>query len=73
MGDEEEGAMDKGKVIGGLICLAIAALLGVLYVVLPEGDVMFMVGNDNVIWVPILVLAGLGVALLSTARRRQQA
>ncbi|MFN2240971.1 MAG: hypothetical protein ACK2U2_01705 [Anaerolineae bacterium] len=65
--------MDKGKVIGGLICLAIAALLGVLYVVLPEGDVMFMVGNDNVIWVPILVLAGLGVALLSTARRRQQA
>jgi hypothetical protein len=65
--------MDKGKVVGGLICLAVAALLGVLYVVLPAGDVVFMVGDDNVIWVPILVLAGIGVALLSTAWRRQQA
>jgi hypothetical protein len=73
MGDKEEGAMNKGKVVGGLICLAIAALLGVLYVTLPAGDVVFMVGEDNVIWVPILVLAGIGVALLSTAWRRQRA
>jgi hypothetical protein len=73
VGVKEEGAMDKGKLVGGVICLAIAALLGVLYMVLPEGDVMFMVGDDNVIWVPILVLAGIGVALLSTSWRRRGA
>ena len=64
--------MDKGKLIGGITCLAVAVLLGILYMVLPEGDVMFMVGDDNVIWVPILVLAGIGVALLSTAWPRQR-
>jgi hypothetical protein len=65
--------MDKGKLIGGIICLALAGLLGVLSLVLPEGKVVFMIGDDNVIWVPILVLAGIGVALLSTAWRRQSA
>lgn len=73
LGEKEEGAMDRGKLVGGVICLAIAALLGVLYVVLPEGDVVFMMGDDNVIWVPILVLAGIGVALLSTSRSRRSA
>jgi len=65
--------MDKGKLIGGFICLAVAALLGVLWVTLPEGKVVFMVGEQNVVWVPIIVLAGIGVAMLSTVRSRKGA
>lgn len=65
--------MDKGKLIGGFICLAAAALLGVLWVTLPEGKVVFMVGEQNVVWVPIIVLAGIGVAMLSTVRSRKGA
>jgi len=65
--------MDKGKLVGGIFCLALAGLLGVLWFVLPEGEVMFMIGDDNVVWVPILVLAGSGVALLSNALQRQRA
>ena len=65
--------MDKGKLIGGIICLAAAALLGVAMFALPEGDVMFMIGDENVPWLPVVVLAGIGVALLSTAWNRQKA
>ena len=65
--------MDKGKLIGGIISLAAAALLGLAWYRLPEGDVMFMIGDQNMVWVPILVLAGLGVALISTAWNRRRA
>ena len=65
--------MDKGKLVGGIICLALAALLGVAMFALPEGKVVFEIGDNNVPWVPVIVLAGIGVALLSTARRRQGA
>ena len=65
--------MDKGKLVGGIICLALAALLGVAMFALPEGKVVFMIGDSNVPWVPVLVLAGAGVALLSTAWSRQSA
>jgi len=65
--------MDKGKLIGGIISLAAAALLGLAWYKLPEGDVVFMIGDQNVVWVPILVLAGLGVALISTAWSRRRA
>jgi hypothetical protein len=65
--------MDKGKLIGGIICLAVSALLGVAMFALPEGKVVFMIGDENVPWVPVIVLAGIGVALLSTAWGRQRA
>jgi hypothetical protein len=65
--------MDKGKLIGGILCLAAAGLLGLAWYMLPEGDVVFMIGEQNSVWVPILVLAGLGVALLSTVRSRKGA
>lgn len=68
-----EAKVNKGKLVGGLVCLALAGLLGVLWFVLPEGEVVFMVGDDNVVWVPILVLAGSGVALLGNALQRQRA
>jgi hypothetical protein len=63
--------MNKGRFIGGIICLAIAVLLAVLYYTLPEGDVVFMVGDSNMIWIPIIVLAGVGASLIGTSPRRQ--
>ena len=64
--------MNKGQLVGGIICLAVAALLGVAMFALPEGKVVFMLGDNNVPWVPVIVLAGIGVALLSTSWRRQR-
>ena len=65
--------MNKGRFVGGIICLALAGLLGVAMFALPEGKVVFMLGDYNVPWVPVIVLAGIGVALLSTSWRRQSA
>ena len=65
--------MNKGQLVGGIICLALAGLLGVAMFALPEGKVVFMLGDNNVPWVPVVVLAGIGVALISTSWRRQSA
>lgn len=65
--------MQKGRLVGGIICLLAAGLLGVAMFALPEGKVVFMIGENNVPWVPVLVLAGIGVALVSTSWRRQSA
>jgi hypothetical protein len=65
--------MSRGRLIGGVICLVLAALLVVLIFALPEGKNVFMIGESNVPWVPSLVLAGLGAWLVSTAWRRQAA
>ena len=65
--------MNKGRLAGGIICLLAAGLLGVAMFALPEGKVVFMLGDSNVPWVPVIVLAGIGVALLSTSWRRRSA
>jgi hypothetical protein len=65
--------MYKGRLIGGVISLVVAALLVVLIFALPEGKVVFMIGDINVPWVPALVLAGVGAWLVSIAGRRQGA
>ena len=65
--------MNKGRLVGGIICLFAAALLGVAMFALPEGKVVFMLGDSNVPWVPVIVLAGIGVALVSTSWRRRSA
>ena len=62
--------MNVGRLIGGLICLAAAVLLGVLMVTLPEGKVVFMVGDRNLPIIPVTVLAILGLGLVVTAWRR---
>ena len=64
--------MNKGQLAGGIICLLAGALLGVAMFALPEGKVVFMLGEDNVPWVPVIALVGIGVALISTAWRRQR-
>lgn len=61
--------MNKGRLIGGTICVAIAVLLGVLNIVLPEDRLMFMVGDENMPYVPVIVLGIIGIVLLATARR----
>jgi hypothetical protein len=67
---DREAKMNKGRLIGGIICVAVAVLLAVLSVALPEGDVVFMMGDTNAIYIPIFVLGGLGLWLMATARKR---
>ncbi len=59
--------MDKGRVVGGIICLAVAALLGVLHFTLPADELMFQVGDENLSWLPPVILGIVGIALLVTA------
>ncbi len=59
--------MNKGRLIGGIICLALAVLLTVLIFVLPEGSVMFEVEGENVPFVPAIGLGIFGIYLLATA------
>ncbi len=59
--------MDKSKLIWGIICLALAGLLVVLNVRLPEDKLMFMVGDRNMPFLPPIVLGVVGAVLLATA------
>jgi len=59
--------MNVSRLIGGIICLLLAALLLVLYFVLPPDRMMFEVGEANVPWLPAVVLGALGIFFLVTA------
>jgi len=59
--------MNKSKLTGGIICLVIAGVLTVANLRLPPEDLMFMVGDINMPWVPVVVLAIVGIVLLATA------
>jgi Na+/proline symporter len=62
--------MNKGRLIGGVICLALAALLTVLILVLPSDEVVFMIDDDtNAPYIPVIILAVIGVVSLVRARR----
>jgi len=58
--------MDKSRLIGGIICLALAALLLVLNIESPD-RVIFMVGGTNMPYIPPIVLGILGIVLLATS------
>ena len=62
--------MNRGRFIGGIICFALAVLIAVLIFALPEGKVVFMMGEDNVPWVPAIALAGIGAALITSSWRQ---
>jgi hypothetical protein len=59
--------MNKSRLMWGIICLALAALLAVLNTVLPAGKLMFMVDDINRPHVPPIILGIIGLALLFTA------
>ncbi len=62
--------MNKGRFIGGLICVTITVLLGALNIVLPENNMMFMVDGENMPLAPVIALGVIGIVLLATAWRR---
>jgi hypothetical protein len=70
---KKEIQMKRSNLIGGVICLSIAALLTVLNLTLPEENLMFMVGEQNMPWVPPAILGIIGVVLLATGGRAQEA
>ena len=58
--------MNKSKLIWGIVCLLLAAVLGVLSIVLPQDSMIFYAGEENLRWVPAVVLAIVGIILLAT-------
>ena len=64
--------MNKGRLIGGSICLGVAILLAVLPFVLSVDRPMFMVGDRNMPWLPVVVLGSIGILLLATAGRGRE-
>ena len=60
--------MNVGRLVGGLICLAVAALLAVLNYALPDNETMFMIGDQNVPMLPVAILGVVGIVLLATVR-----
>jgi hypothetical protein len=59
--------MDRGRVAGGIVCLALAAVLGVANLRLPPDQLMFQVGDQNMPWLGPVILGALGIVLLATA------
>lgn len=64
--------MKRSNLIWGTICLAIAALLVILNFTLSEDSVMFMIGDQNMPWVPPAVLAVIGVILFATGQNGEE-
>ena len=59
--------MNKGRLVGGIVCLVLAVVLGVLSLVLPPDSMIFYAGEENLRWFPAVVLGIVGIALLATA------
>jgi hypothetical protein len=58
--------MNKGRMIGGIVCLVLAALMGVLSLALPD-KVMYLVDGENIPGVPVAALGLVGIVLLVSA------
>ena len=58
--------MNKSRLIGGIICLAIAGVLVVANLTLDPENIMLQVGDINMPWVPPIVLGIIGIVLLAT-------
>lgn len=64
--------MKKSNLIWGIICLVIAGALVVANLTLPPEDLMFQTGNQNTPWVPPVVLAIVGIILISTSNQGEE-
>jgi hypothetical protein len=49
--------------------VSLAVLLGALNIALPGENLMFMVGDENMPWVPVVIPGIVGVALRVTSSR----
>ncbi len=58
--------MNKSKLIWGIVCLVIAGGLAVANLALPPENLMFQVGEENMPWVPPIVVGIIGIFLLAT-------
>ena len=59
--------MKNSRAIWGVICLALAGLLAVLNLTLPPENLVFTVGDQNMPWVPPIILGILGLVLLASS------
>ena len=59
--------MSKSLAIGGILLLTLAGFLAVLNLRLPPEDLMFTVGDQNMPWVPPVILGVIGIVLLASA------
>jgi len=59
--------MNRTRLIWGVICLVLAGMLAVLNLTLPPESLMFQVGDQNMPWIPAVVLGIVGIVLLATA------
>jgi hypothetical protein len=73
LADDKEVRVNKLRLSVGIICLAIAAILGVSNIVLPSEKLMFQIGDQNMPWIPAVVLGIVGIVLLVTAGSGGQA
>ncbi|MBI5841885.1 MAG: hypothetical protein HZB19_17490 [Chloroflexi bacterium] len=64
--------MNKSNLIWGIICLVIAGALAAANLTLPPEDLMFQIGDQNMPWVPPVVLAILGIILISTSNQGEE-
>ncbi len=64
--------MNKTNLIWGIIYLVIAGALAVANLTLPPEDLMFQIGDQNMPWVPPVVLAIAGIILLSTLNQGEE-
>lgn len=58
--------MNITRLVFGIICLVLAAALTVANLTLPQSNLMFMVGDINMPWVPAVALAALGIVLITS-------
>ncbi len=60
--------MSKPRLIWGIICLTLAVLLAVLSVVLPDENLIFLVDDTDMSYIPPIILGIIGIALLYSAK-----
>jgi len=61
--------MSVSRLVGGILCLVAAGALLVAYLRLPADEMMFMIGDTNMAWLPTVLLGIAGVLLIATAWR----
>jgi hypothetical protein len=65
--------MNKSNLVWGIICLVVAGGLAVANLTLPPENLMFQVGDQNMPWIPPVVLAIIGIILLANVTQKGEA